>query len=55
MNSDLETILPACREMLSGQDDIEAALLFLRERGYFKAHSIKALKALTGCGLKEAK
>ncbi|HZG53531.1 MAG TPA: hypothetical protein VEZ40_15470 [Pyrinomonadaceae bacterium] len=48
-------MLPACREMLSGQDGIEAVLFFLRGRGYFKTDAIKALMALTGCGLKEAK
>ena len=55
MSSDLETILPKCREMLSEQDDIEAVLLFLRQSGYSKMEAVKVLLALKGCGLKDAK
>ena len=41
--------------MLSEECDIEAVLAFLRARGHFKMDAIKALMALTGCGLKDAK
>ena len=55
MNCDLETILPACREMLSEQDDIEAVLLFLRQSGCSKMDAVKALLALKGFKLEDAK
>ena len=55
MNRDRETTLSTCREMLSEHDDIEAVLLFLRQSGYSKMESLKALLALKVCGVKDAK
>ncbi len=54
MNSD-SSVLEQCRAMLANGADIESVLCVLRDNGFSKVHSIKALVDLGQVSLAEAK
>lgn len=53
--TDHDAVLEHCRRLLDSGADIESVLRALRDHGYSKAQSIKALVDLNRAGLAEAK